>query len=113
MWLNQGRAQGGQEGQFAMVAQSLGSEHVAHLFLNDFDQDGDLDVLLGSATRAHIWWNDGQAVLSQADQRLRYSKRDGLAVGDFDGNGLADIFTAAYNDSYRVWFNRGNGIFRP
>ncbi|MCO5188934.1 MAG: VCBS repeat-containing protein [Anaerolineae bacterium] len=113
MWLNQGRAQGGQEGKFVFATQSLGSEYVANLFLNDFDQDGDLDVLLGSATRAHIWWNNGQAALSQANQRLHYSKRDGLAVGDFDGNGLADIFTAAYNDSYRVWFNRGNGIFRP
>ncbi len=48
-----------------------------------------------------------------SEPTLALLKQDGLTVSDFDGNGLADIFTAAYNDSYRVWFNRGNGIFRP
>lgn len=113
LWLNQGRAQGGQEGVFVGAAQGLADEEVKHVLLTDFDQDGDLDALIGGVTQARIWWNDGQAVLTQSGQRLRYSKRHGLAVGDFDGDGRIDIFTAAYDDDYRVWFNKGSGMFRP
>lgn len=49
---------------------------------------------------------------TQSNQRLRYSRRHGLAVGDFDGDGWKDVFAAAYSRDCRVWYNQGDGIFR-
>jgi hypothetical protein len=112
LWLNQGRAQGGSEGEFVLAAQLSADAGTTSIFLHDFDSDGDLDALIGGIRQAHIWWNDGQAALKQSDQRFRYSKKDGLALGDFDGDGHTDIFAAAYDDNYRVWFNKGDGTFR-
>jgi hypothetical protein len=112
LWLNQGWLQGGREGEFALAEQALAGTETTTVFLEDFDGDGDLDALIGGVKQAHIWWNDGQAEFVQSEQRFRYSKRDGLALGDFDRDGHTDIFAAAYDDDYRVWFNKGDGTFR-
>ncbi|MCB8982164.1 MAG: VCBS repeat-containing protein, partial [Ardenticatenaceae bacterium] len=30
---------------------------------------------------------------------------------EFNGDGRIDIFAAAYDNNYRVWFNQGEGTF--
>lgn len=111
VWINQGRAQGGQEGQFALSGEKIAGGETRSLFLSDFDGDGDRDVLVGERRQATIWWNDGRATFTGSDRRFRYSKKHGLSVGDFDGDGWPDIFAAAYDDGYRLWLNRGDGAF--
>ncbi len=111
VWINQGGVQGGQAGTFVMALPAMDSGPVRALFLADFDGDGDLDALLGERRWATIWWNDGLALFTKSRQRFFYTKRHGLAVGDFNGDVRMDIFAAAYDDKYRVWFNQGNGRF--
>jgi hypothetical protein len=113
LWINQGGAQDGQQGQFELAEQTISGGQVQHLFLADLDGDGDLDALTGGKTRAAIWWNDGGGSFTRADQPiLRFTQRHGLALADFDGDGLLDIFAGAYNDSYSLWLHRGQGSFR-
>ena len=112
VWINQGGAQGGKEGAFALFEQTISGDRIRSVSLADLDEDGDPDALIGGRRLATIWWNDGQAVFTRDHQPFGYTKRHGLAIGDFNGDGRLDIFAAAYDDDYRVWFNQGDGTFQ-
>jgi len=112
VWINQGGVQGGQDGIFALSGQKISGGQTRAVFLSDLDGDGDPDALIARRRQAAIWWNDGQAAFTRSSQRFRYSKRHGLAIGDFNGDGWPDVFAAAYSNDYRVWFNQGDGTFR-
>ena len=105
LWLNEG-------GTFVESGQTMDGGAVTAVFLQDLDGDGDADALIGELRQARIWWNAGDGSFERGSQRFRYSKRAGLAVGDFIGNGRPDILTAAYDDDYHIWVNQGNGVFR-
>jgi hypothetical protein len=111
-WINQGGAQGGQAGAFALSAQRISGRRTRAVLLSDLDDDGDLDALVAARRQATVWWNDGWAAFTRSNQRFRYSRRHGLAVGDFNGDGRPDVFAAAYSRDYRVWYNLGKGSFR-
>jgi len=123
IWVNQGEAQGGQAGVFAASKQSLGRGHIEDVFLADLDGDGDPDSVVGEKApttvwldtvtasgkaQASIWLNEGQAGFQDSGQRLPYTERYGLAVGDFNGDGYPDVFTAK-GDEFRLWLNQGDG----
>lgn len=112
VWINQGRVQDGQDGTFALSGQEISGGQTRAVFLSDLDGDGHLDALIAGLRQAAVWWNNGQAAFTQSRQRFSYSKRHGLAIGDFNGDGRPDIFAAAYSKDYRVWFNQGDGIFQ-
>jgi len=52
---------------------------------------------------------NSQAGFLDSGQRLRYTERHGLAVGDFDGDGFLDFFAAAYDAGVHLWLNQGDG----
>jgi hypothetical protein len=112
VWVNQGGAQGGQDGTFALSGQEISSGQTRAVFLSDLDGDGDLDALIAGRRQAAIWWNDGQPAFTRSGQRFRYSKQHGLAIEDFNGDGRPDVFAAAYSKDCHVWFNQGDGNFQ-
>jgi hypothetical protein len=112
LWINQSGAPGGQEAMFAPSEQKLSRGQIKAVFLYDLDDDGDQDALIAGLRQAVIWWNDGQAGFAQSSQRFRYYEPDGLAIGDFDGDGAPDIFAGAIYEAYAVWSNQGDGTFR-
>ena len=65
--------------------------------------------MVAGKTKASIWWNDGQGRFQDSGQRLRYTERDGLAVGDFNGDGFVDIFASGYDINFHLWVNQGDG----
>jgi len=90
----------------------------------NLDSDVDLDAVVGEKARATVWFesvtstgkaqasvwlNEGQAGLRDSGQRLRYTERHGLAVGDFNGDGYIDVFAAAYDTESHLWLNQGDG----
>jgi hypothetical protein len=111
VWINQAGAQGGQAGWFELAG-TLDSGDTHHVFLADFDGDGDLDALIAGQRRAAIWWNDGQGNFSRGRSHIRYSVKHALAVADFNHDGYADIFAGSYSYDYFLLLNRGDGSFR-
>lgn len=129
LWINQGGIQGGQPGLFASTGQAppvppsgqlsrplgglpIASGEISAIFLQDFNRDGNLDALIAGVDQADIWWNDGHAAFSRSNQHFSYSERHGIAVADFNGDGYVDIFAGVYAETYRVWFNQGDGTFQ-
>ncbi len=112
----------------------FGSEHKNKFLLEttgcgcaffDYDNDGWLDIFLVNGTRFEAQWPAGQAPVS----RLYKNNRDGtftdvtlaagvartgwgqgVCAGDFDNDGLDDLFVTYWGDC-ALWKNLGNGKF--
>jgi hypothetical protein len=109
VYLNDGR------GVFADAGQSLGDERLSGNLVEfvDIDDDGDLDVFIGSMTipdRAfvgHIFANDGRGGLTPTERDFPFGTR----FADLDGDGDADAFAKEAGVGYRAWINDGSGAF--
>jgi predicted nucleotidyltransferase len=85
----------------------------------DYDDDGDLDVLLsgytGSAYITQLWRNDGNETFTQAGVALTGIRLGSVAWGDYDHDGDLDILLAGSTGSTsrttEVWRNNDNGTF--
>ena len=69
-------------------------EHAAHMFVQDFDSDGDADVLSTSAHRFGAWWHERTAdgwTTHLIDDAL--SQNHAVCVVDLNGDGLLDFVT--------------------
>ncbi len=104
-----------------------GKSHSIHAAAGDFDGDGypDLIIVRGAyndaeneiSVSAHValWMNDRSGGFAD-ESEIRLPEPDlnasGVGVGDFTGNGAADLFLALRNGACRLWLNDGAGVFR-
>jgi len=100
---------------------ALPDTNLSAALLNDFDLDGDIDVV-ASGLGASGWMaiNDGAGSFSASDSSARLgnwpTSTRALVAADFDSDGSADIYAGNAGDSNatkadRLFQNDGNGYF--
>lgn len=92
---------------------------IKHISAHDLDNDGDNDLVLGlnfdSFEDELITWfqNNGEGeFLQQAPVSTVALNLVSMAVGDIDGDGLADLLAStSWDDEITAYLNNGNGTF--
>lgn len=81
----------------------------------DFDNDGDLDILL-SGTSTELWQNLGDLKFEKLEISSFNPPFSSCATGDFNNDGnldiyaiYADLLNAPSNKNDKLWLNPGNG----
>jgi FG-GAP-like repeat len=102
-------------GSYGNILPILGAEYnVNTLITTDWDQDGDMDILINGVGPKIDWLeNRGENVFVQ--KTAYEAQLDGLAnvqIFDLDGDGDNDILAASDNDDRIAWYpNEGAGKF--
>lgn len=86
--------------------------------MGDFDNDGDLDIIISSENRSELYRNDGQANFtfdnSSSFEAISFSE---MVVGDVDGDGDLDVLqfgtpsSVAFPPIANLYLNDGAGVF--
>jgi hypothetical protein len=114
------------DGRFKNVSNESGiNRHVGKgmgVAIADFEWDGDLDVFISNdAWRNFLFRNQGDGRFEEIGLYAGVSYVDngrpvsgmGADTGDYNGDGLIDIFmTALSNETFPLFRNSGNGMFR-
>ena len=87
--------------------------------LGDFDNDGDMDILMAGSSPAgrltKVLRNDGAFTFVEVDTTIIGVSNGSVAWGDFDNDGLLDVLVAGFDSQFsrvaRVYKNRGDGTF--
>jgi hypothetical protein len=126
-----------------LLAGTTGSEYIARVYHNDgndtfhdisadlpdvynssvawgdYDNDGQLDILLtgwtGAESIARVYHNDGNGTFHDISAGLTGVARSSVAWGDYDNDGRPDILLTGYtlpDRIARVYHNDGNGLFQ-
>jgi hypothetical protein len=82
----------------------------------DFDNDGDPDLVIsgGNNNRMFVYQNEGHGqfqVITQGALPQDKCYAIQLSPGDYDNDGLIDLFLTDFNGSCRLFHNEGNGSF--
>ena len=84
----------------------------------DYDNDGDLDILLvgddETVTVSRIYRNDGSDTFTDISAALPQVKNGGVAWGDYDNDGDLDVLISGYSDPgfvSAVYRNNGDDTF--
>jgi predicted nucleotidyltransferase len=105
-------------GSLVNVPTTLPATYLGSLAWGDYDNDGDLDVLIaganatGFASYAHIYRNDGNGVFADINAGLPAIDLGNAAWGDYDNDGDLDIALVGNGgDHYAKIFRNDNGTF--
>ena len=105
LFLNDGDALFSDSGQ-ALGAPNAFTQDIAFA---DVDGDGDLDIVIADeGDPDRVFLNDGRGDFTDSGQVLaseRLNVTNSIALGDLDGDGDLDLFTANIDEPNRVWFN--------
>jgi hypothetical protein len=125
LFLNEG-SRGGEHARFREVGRSVGLEvanfeHGLGVLLSDFERDGDLDIYIANDTNPNRLYENvawpGGADADPAGLGFRFEERAGpagvadpnagmgIAGGDYDGDGRADLFVTNARE-------QGHAVFR-
>ncbi|MBD1211072.1 MAG: VCBS repeat-containing protein, partial [Ignavibacteria bacterium] len=103
-------------GGFAAAPSSpyaIGTPNAAGISTDDFDNDGDMDIVVNTNVSLHIFANNGAGVFSQTNVPTTYTTLYGvLLTADFDNDGDIDILPTGLNPAgMTIYQNNGAGAF--
>ena len=90
------------------------TDNISHLYesngsglaLNDLDNDGDIDIVLGNLAGSNsILWNDGSLLFHT--ETFPHGQTRAVNIIDIDGDGWQDIFFARRMLRPAIWQNQG------
>jgi tetratricopeptide (TPR) repeat protein len=108
------------DGTFQETAEKMGLKGVnpngADVAFGDFDEDGDLDLIVADANQGLILYsNQRQGVFKDETETSGLKGSYGVTsvtVGDYNNDGYLDIFvTSSTGDGYALYRNRRDGTF--
>jgi len=113
IWRNLGN------GTFTNINAALPGLVAASVAWGDYDNDGNLDLLLTGESSAgpvcQIWRNLGNGIFANINAGLPEISNGSVAWGDYDNDGRLDLLLTgidAGGDSIsQIWRNLGNGVF--
>ncbi len=83
------------------------------LAIADFNGDGKVEFLYG-AGNGTLYLNAGGKFNLRAESGIAYKPgKIGPALGDYDGDGLVDLFVPQTDGNCKLYKNTGNGTFTP
>lgn len=84
-------------------------------FLNDIDQDGDMDIILGGySSFPQIWTNNGLGVFAFDSEIIAFSDDyTKIQFGDLDGDGDKDIALGGYYFGTKIFLNQSAVVNVP
>ena len=115
IWRNLG------SGIFTNIQAGLPGVNTGAVALGDYDNDGNLDVLLtgysSTGAVAQVWRNLGNGRFTNINAGLPGVFYSSVAWGDYDNDGLLDILLTGTSNGFgntavtQLWRNLGNGTF--
>jgi hypothetical protein len=99
----------------AVVSRNLVGRDPRALIIGDFNQDGNLDVMVGDGDGAILeFLGDGKGNMAAAGEVAAVGSVASIAVGRFTRNGHLDLAVSDVgSNSARIFLGAGDGSFQP
>lgn len=90
-------------------AGTIGAGNTEDAAFIDLDRDGDLDLITANRVVANdIFLNDGGTFAPTSSQAWGFATSTSLAIGDVNGDGIADVALGNHGPN-EIWFGNGTG----
>ncbi len=100
-------------GTFSEVTATIMAATNSHVAWGDYDNDGNLDILMVTGAASVIYRNDGAGIFTDIGAGLE-AISGSVAWGDYDNDGDLDVLMSGYisgGNVSKVYSNEGGGVF--